>query len=143
MSEAMHTQDATGQPKFPGVGFGINWGVGNLLKAQAEILTGFEPAISDWLRRRHEAMLDVRQLAARLNTGGDPSELLKAQRDWVSRSLHRMAADAEAYQSAVQQFIDRTRSIFPSNPDNGDSAAAQAATTRAAGKPLRMTTKTD
>jgi hypothetical protein len=129
----------------------FDWGAGPLLNAQADILAGAETTLTDWLRRRHEAVVDTRQLIACLHPGTDPGEALKAQRDWLSRSLRRMAADAEAYQSASQQLLERApdwfpRSAWPWLPRNGGGTAtpsSQAAATRAAGQPLRMANKPD
>jgi hypothetical protein len=124
----------------------LDWSVGPLLSAQADVLAGAEATVTDWLHRRHEAIVDTQQLIARMQTGGDPTAALKAQQEWMSRSFQRLVADAHAYHSATQQLIERAPSWFPrgrwswfTNGSAGeDTAASHAAATRAAGRPLRM-----
>jgi hypothetical protein len=126
----------------PGAVF--DWGVGPLLNLQADMLAGAEATVSDWLRRRHEAIADTRQLIARMRLGVDPGEALEAQRDWVTRSLQRLAADSDAYHSRARHLLDRVPSWFPPGgwiwfprDEGAEASASQAAATRAAGKPLR------
>lgn len=127
----------------PGAVF--DWGVGSLLNLQADMLAGTEATVSDWLRRRHEAIADTQQLFARMRLGVDPGEALKAQRDWTTRSLQRLAADTDAYHSAARHLLDRAPSWFPQSGwirfargvGSAEASASQAAATRAAGKPLR------
>lgn len=40
----------------------LEWGVGPLLNAQADLLAGAEATVTDWLHRRHEAIVDTQQL---------------------------------------------------------------------------------
>lgn len=126
-----------------------DWGIGSLLNAQADMLAGAETTVTDWLHRRHEALVDTQQLIARIHAGTDLASALKAQQEWVSRSLRRLAADADAYQSTTQKMLDRTPSWFPQDGwtwftrglKTAETSATQAAATRAAGKPLRMANK--
>lgn len=85
----------------------LDWSVGPLLNAQADLLAGAEATVIDWLHRRHEAVLDTQQLIAHMHTGTDPADALKAQREWMSRSFRRLAADADAYHSVSRQLMDR------------------------------------
>jgi hypothetical protein len=91
----------------------IDWSVGPLLNAQADLLAGAEATLADWLHRRHEAIADTQQLISRMQTGVDPAAAFKAQQEWVSRSLRRLAADADACHSATQQLMERAPSWFP------------------------------
>ena len=91
----------------------LDWGVGPLLNVQADILAGAEATIGDWLRRRHEAIADTQQLIARIHAGGEPGEAVRAQREWVSRSFRRLAADADACHTAARRLMDRAPSWFP------------------------------
>jgi hypothetical protein len=127
-------------------GAALEWSVGPLLNAQADVLAGAEATVTDWLHRRHEAIVDTQQLIARMQTGVDPAAAFKAQQEWVSRSFRRLIADADACHSAAQQLMERVPSWFPrggwlwftNGAGNAASAASQAAATRAAGRPLRM-----
>ena len=124
----------------------LEWGVGPLLNAQADLLAGAEATMTDWLHRRHEAIVDAQQLIARMQTGVDPASAFKAQQEWISRSFRRLVADAGACHSATQHLIERAPSWFPggnwmwfgNGAANEEAAASQAAATRAAGRPLRM-----
>lgn len=122
----------------------LEWSVGPLLSAQADLLAGAEAAVTDWLHRRHEAILDTRQLIARMQTGVDAAEAFKAQQEWVSRSFRRLAADADACHSATQQLMERVPSWFPRGVwwfGNGaastDTTESQTAAARA-GRSLRV-----
>jgi len=107
--------------------------------------------VTNWLQRRHEAVLDMQQLIAGMHIGTNTADALKAQQEWVSRSFRRLAADADAYQSATQRLLDRVPSWFPQGgsmwflrgPRSPESSATQAAATRAAGRPLRMANKSE
>jgi hypothetical protein len=123
------------------IGSVLNSGADPLLKAQADILVSVESTFSDWLRRRHEAVVDTQNLVARLRTNNDPAELLKAQQDWISAAFRRLSADAAAYQSATQQLLERSRGWFPLGTEFADSVVSQATeATRAVTKPLRVHT---
>lgn len=115
------------------------------------MLAGAEATVTDWLRRRHEAILDTRQLIVSLHVGADPADAFKAQRDYVSRSFQRLAAEANACQSATQQLMEHAPAWFPQGgwawfpriAGSAETASSRAAATRAAGKPLRMANKSD
>lgn len=148
MSESNPVQTLADQQKpaeaIPAVG--LDWSVRPLLNAQADLLAGAEATVTDWLHRRHEAVVDTQQLIARMQTGGDPAAALRAQQEWMSRSFRRLAADADACHSATQQLMERAHSWFPrggwmwfgNGSASGEAAASQAAATRAAGRSLRM-----
>jgi hypothetical protein len=124
----------------------LEWSVGPLLNAQADLLAGAEATVTDWLHRRHEAIVDAQQLIGRVQTGVNPAAAFKAQQEWMTRSFRRLVADADACHSITQQLMERAPSWFPSGGwmwlGNGststETSASQAAATRAAGKPLRM-----
>lgn len=123
----------------------LDWSVGPLLNAQADLLAGAEATVNDWLHRRQEAVTDTQQLMARMQIGIDPATAFKAQQEWMSRSFKRLAADADAAHAATQLLLERAPSWFPrgwtwfANGGSGeDSVASQAAATRAAGRSLRM-----
>ncbi len=129
----------------------LDWTVGPVLNAQAEILADAEATIGDWVRRRHEAVADTRQLIASLHPAADPAAVLRAQQEWASRSFRRLAADADACHSLARRIVGSAQSWFPRGgwaclpPGMGsaDASASQAAATRAAGKPLRMADRSD
>jgi hypothetical protein len=124
----------------------IEWSVGPLLNAQADMLAGAEATVTDWLHRRHEAIVDTQQLFARMQTGVDPASAFKAQQEWISRSFRRLVADADACHSATQHLMERAPSWFPrggwmwfgNGSASAETTASQAAATRAAGRSLRM-----
>jgi hypothetical protein len=124
----------------------LEWSVGPLLNAQADLLAGAEATVTDWLHRRHEAIVDTQQLIARMQTRVDPAAAFKAQQEWVSRSFRRLVADADACHSVTQQLMERAPSWFPrggwmwfgNGSASAETSAAQAAATRAAGRSLRM-----
>jgi hypothetical protein len=74
----------------------FDWGVGTILDARAEMLADAETMMTAWLRRRREAVLDTKQLLAQSQISADPAGAFTAQRQWVSRSLQRLTADADA-----------------------------------------------
>lgn len=114
----------------------LNTSAAPLLKAQAGLLVGMEETMTDWLRRRHEAVADTQRLVDSLNASGDPADVLKAQQEWMSGALRRLTTDAAAYQSAMLQWMNRTLTWLP---ESAESVASQAAAaTRAARRPLRM-----
>ena len=57
--------------------------------------------MTEWLHRRHEAVLDAKRLIARVRESQDVNELLRAQQDWMAGAFRRMAADAGGFQSAL------------------------------------------
>jgi hypothetical protein len=153
MSEANPIPNMAEAPKEPDAipRAALDWSVGPVLNAQADLLAGAETTVVDWLRRRHEAVVDTQQLIASVHPGVDPADIFRAQRDWLSRSFRRLAADVEAYHSASRQLMDRAPSWFPNGgwmsfargAGGSEIAASQAAVTRAAGKPLRMANKSE
>lgn len=91
----------------------LDWGVGPLLSAQADVLAGAEATLGDWLRRRHEAIADTQQLIAHMHPGREPGDAVRAQREWMSRSFQRLAADADACHTVARRLMDRAPSWFP------------------------------
>jgi hypothetical protein len=124
----------------------LEWSVGPLLNAQADLLAGAETTVTNWLHRRHEAIVDTQQLIADMQTRANPAAAFKAQQEWMTRSFRRLVADADACHSATQQLMERAPSWFPrggwmwfgNGSASSETSATQAAATRAAGRPLRM-----
>ena len=153
MSETSPTPNVTEKQKQPDAGSGpvLDWGVAMLFNAQADVLAGAEATMTEWLRRRHEAVVDAGQLISRMRMGGDAADAFKAQREWVSRSFQRLAAEADAFQSVTQQMMERTPAWFPQGgwawfprvAGSTETASSQAAATRSAGRPLRVANKPD
>lgn len=144
MTETTATPDVAAQQKAAAtfIGAVLNSGTDPLLKAQADILVSVESTFTDWLRRRHEAVVDTQNLVARMRANSDPGELLKAQQDWLSGAFRRLSADAAAYQSATQQLMERSRGWFPLGSEFADSVVSQVTeSTRAVTKPLRVHSK--
>jgi ribose 5-phosphate isomerase len=77
----------------------------DLLSVQADFLMGLENAITEWLNRRHEAIVDTQRLVSRLGDTQDPAEVWKAQQEWIANELHRLAADAAGCRQAASQVV--------------------------------------
>ena len=58
-----------------------------------------------WLRRRHEAILDMQHLFARMRDCRDIGEALQIQRDWMGNALRRLADDAAGCQRAAEAIL--------------------------------------
>ena len=145
MDETKASAGSTEQQNNPVAFFGamFNSGAEPVLKAQADLLASVETTMSDWLRRRQEAVLETQTLVTRLRASSDPAELAKAQQEWVSGAFRRLAADAAACQTATQALVDRARGWFPNGIDapaadvpHADVPAADEAAR--ATRPLRM-----
>ncbi len=144
MTETTAAPDIAAQQKAAAtfIGSVLNSGTDPLLKAQADILVSVETAFTDWVRRRHEAVVETQNLVARLRTNSDPAEMLKAQQEWLSGAFRRLSADAASYQSATQQLVERSRAWFPLGTEFADSVVSQATeASRAVTKPLRVPNK--
>lgn len=74
-----------------------NSGTEAFLDAQTDMLKGFETATTQWLRRRQEAIADTYRLLARMRDSRDVLDIWKAQQDWASGALQRLAADVSSY----------------------------------------------
>ena len=109
MSQTQANPDFAGQQKAAAAFMGSFFGSGAdpLLKAQADLLVSFQSTMTDWLHRRHEAVVDTQRLMARLRTASDPAELWQVQQEWASGVFQRLAADAAACQSATMQSLDK------------------------------------
>ena len=74
-----------------------NGATGAFLDAQAGLFKGVETVMTDWLRRREEAIADAQRLVARMQESHDVSEILNAQQEWAAGALRRFAADVTVY----------------------------------------------
>src|ERR1700737_3357899 len=79
-------------------------GADALFKAENDLLAGAETVMSEWLHRRREAITEAQRLFARIRESHDLSDIFKAQQDWMSGALRRMADDAETCQKATLGF---------------------------------------
>jgi hypothetical protein len=79
----------------------LNTGTETLLSLQADFLVGMESAMTEWLHRRHEAVLDAKRLVARVRESQDINDLLRANQEWMAAAFRRMAADASSFQAAL------------------------------------------
>jgi hypothetical protein len=105
----------------------FNPGVGPLLKAQADLLSGIATTFPDWLRRRQDAVDDTQQFVERLRTSSNPLETLKTQQEWMAHSFLRLAADTAAYLSITEKLMDRARTWVPPGMENTTSKDAESA----------------
>jgi hypothetical protein len=144
MTESPTTIDLAEQQKTAAafIGSVLNSGADPVLKAQADLLVSVESTLTDWLHRRHEAVVETQQLVARVRASSDPTELFKAQQDWVSGAFRRLAADATAAQTAALQLVERSRTWIQQGVEAAESVAPHAAeAAHAAAKPVRATAK--
>jgi hypothetical protein len=109
----------------------FNSGVGPLLKAQADLLSGIATTFPDWLRRRQDAVDNTRQFVERLLTTSNPLETVKTQQEWLAQSFLRLAADTAAYLSITEQTVDRARSwVLPGVENTGNTTSKGAESTQ-------------
>jgi len=94
----------------------------DLLSVQADFLLGLENAITEWLNRRHEAIIDTQRLVSRIGDTQDPAELWRAQQDWITNELRRLAADAAGYQAAAAQMVASVGQRIPGAAQAGADA---------------------
>jgi len=146
MTETPATLDIAEQQKNTAafIGSVLNSSADPLLKAQADLLESVESTVTDWLHRRHEAVVDTQKLVARLRTINDPAEMLKAQQDWVTGAFRRLAADAAAAQSATLELVERSRGWIQQEVETAAESVAAAAdevVTRAADVSRRLPMK--
>jgi hypothetical protein len=67
------------------------------LGAQAGLLKGAETVITEWLRRRKEAIADAHRLVARVRESRDVSDIWNAQLEWAAGARPRLATDVTLY----------------------------------------------
>jgi hypothetical protein len=67
------------------------------LDAQASLLKGVETVITEWVRRREEAIADAQRLVARMQESHDASQIWNAQQEWAVGALRRFATDVTVY----------------------------------------------
>jgi hypothetical protein len=84
-------------------------GVEPALKAQASLLTGFQSAMTDWIQRRQETLVETQKLVARLGASTTPAELMSAQQEWVTSAFNAFAADAAALQAGAMTLVDQAQ----------------------------------
>jgi hypothetical protein len=83
----------------------FNQGTEAMLAAQAAMFVNGEGVLMAWLNRRHEAILDMQRLFARMRECRDISEAMQAQQEWMSGTLKRLTDDAASCQQAMQAMI--------------------------------------
>jgi hypothetical protein len=113
----------------------FNSGVGPLLKAQADLLSGIATTFPDWLRRRQDAVEDTRQFVERLLTSNNALETVKTQQEWMAHSFLRLAADTAAYLSITEQTVDRARDgVLPGMENTGNTTSKGVESTQDVGQ---------
>ena len=61
------------------------------------VFSGVETMMTEWLRRREEAIADAHRLVARMQESRDVSEIWNAQQEWAVGALRGFAADVTVY----------------------------------------------
>jgi hypothetical protein len=75
-------------------------GVSNAFGAQADCLQRVEILTAEFLQRRRAGCAAAQHLVERLRLAREPSEVLKAQQEWLTGATRRVVADATCWQSA-------------------------------------------
>ncbi|MBV9757348.1 MAG: hypothetical protein JO047_09865 [Alphaproteobacteria bacterium] len=104
MAEPIHDLDLTETRKIAANLIATtfcNGGTEAFLEAQADLLKGVETATTAWLHRRQEAIAETYRLLARMRDSRDVLDIWKAQQDWASGALQRLAADVSSYPSLI------------------------------------------
>jgi hypothetical protein len=124
------------------IGTVLNSGAEPLLKAQADLLDTAGTAVTDWLQRRQEAVMEAQRLVACLQAVRSPAEMLKAQQEWMTGAFQRLNADAAAYQASAVQLVEKSRHWVGKSVETGVDAPPRHANARPTGpKPVPVATK--
>jgi hypothetical protein len=75
-----------------------------LFKVENDMLASAETVMTEWLQRRREAVSDTQRLFSRIRDSHDLSDVFKAQQEWMSGALRRLADDAETCRKATLGF---------------------------------------
>jgi hypothetical protein len=113
-----------------------------MLKAQTDLLDSVGTAMTDWLQRRQEAVVDAHRLIAQLQAVSNPAELQKAQQEWIAGVFQCMNADAIAYQASAMQLVEKSMHCFGRNVETTNGTPQLHANSRAEGpKPVLVAPK--
>jgi hypothetical protein len=124
------------------IGTVLNSGADPMLKAQADLLDSVGTAMTDWLQRRQEAVVDAQRLIAQLQAVSSPAEMLKAQQEWMAGAFQRMNADAIAYQASAAQLVEKSRHWVGRTVETTNGTSQPNANARAASpKPVAVAPK--
>jgi hypothetical protein len=103
------------------------------LKVEDDILAGAETVMCEWLHRRQEEVSDTQRLFARIRDSRDLSDIFKAQQDWMSGALRRLADDAESCQKVGLRFATAATREFGKAEQAMEADAQDAAREMGAG----------
>lgn len=103
-----------------------NGGTEAFLDAQADLLKGFETATTAWLHRRQEAIADTYRLLARMRDSRDVLDIWKAQQDWATGAMQRLAADISSYPALLANAGQRAGEAANQGAAETVKAATQA-----------------
>jgi len=118
----------------------FNPGAEAMLAAQAAMFVEGEGVLIAWLNRRHEAILDMQRLFARMRECRDLDEATQMQQEWIGRAFKRLADDALGSLRAVQTVLgaavtERTDAARPNIMDVLRSPANDGRPAAAPGSP--------
>jgi hypothetical protein len=102
-----------------------NGGTEAFLDAQADLLKGVENATNAWLHRRQEAIADAYRLLVRMRDSRDVLDIWKAQQDWATGALQRLAADMSSYPTLLANAGQRAGEAAKQGTDATVKAATQ------------------
>jgi hypothetical protein len=82
-------------------------GMSNALRAQSEYLRRLEGLAAEMLQRRRAGCAAMQQLLAEVGAARDPTELFRAEQQWLTGALQRMMADASCWQTLAMEDAQR------------------------------------
>jgi hypothetical protein len=118
------------------IGNVLNSGADPMLKAHADVLETVGTAMTDWLQRRQEAVVDAQRLIAQLQAVSGPGDMLKTQQEWMGGAFQRMNADAIAYQASAMQLVEKSRHWVGQSVETTNGTTQAQANLRTAGARL-------
>ena len=102
-----------------------NGGTEAFLDAQTDLLKGVENAATAWLHRRQEAIAETYRLLARVRDSRDVLDIWKAQQDWATGALQRLAADMSSYPTLIANAGQRAGEAAKQGVGEAMKAATQ------------------
>lgn len=72
-----------------------------MLQLQSNALGAIETAVTEWFRRRREALADIECVVTRMRGCEDPAEVWGLQQEWMRHALRRVSDDAAQWQKVA------------------------------------------
>lgn len=88
-------------------------GVSNAFRAQADFLQRMQSLTTEFLQRPRTEYVAAQHLVEHLGAARDPSDVLKAQHEWLAGATQRMMADAVCLQSVGMEVLNDMSRWYP------------------------------